>query len=272
MEGLRIYENPAFGKVRTAGTADEPMFCLSDVCAALGITNSRNVKDRLDKDDVRQMDITDSLGRTQLATFVTEGGLYETIIRSDSQQARPFRRWVTAEVLPSIRKTGGYSLTAPSYQISDPIARAQRWIEEEQVRQDLQLECEQSRHTIAAISRDNTELANRISEMLPKVSYYDRILNSRSSVTTTQIAQDYGMTAKRFNVMLRNYRIQHKVGGQWILYQPYLGRGYVVSRTIPITRSDGRQDTVVNTEWKTSGRLFLYEFLKSKGIIPVIER
>ena len=108
MNEIQVFNNPQFGAVRTAGTADNPMFCLADVCQAIGITNARNVKSRLDEEDVHLVD-TPTNGGTQQITFVTESGLYDVIIRSDSEQAKPFRKWVTSEVLPSIRKHGMYA-------------------------------------------------------------------------------------------------------------------------------------------------------------------
>lgn len=108
-------------------------------------------------------------------------------------------------------------------------------------------------------------------EMRVKVSYYDQILASKSTVTTTQIAQDYGMSAKKFNIELRNLKIQRKVGGQWILYAPYNTMGYVHSETfIPECSTTGKM--VMTTKWTQKGRLFLYETLKKKGVLPLIER
>ena len=108
-------------------------------------------------------------------------------------------------------------------------------------------------------------------EMRVKVSYYDQILASKSTVTTTQIAQDYGMSAKQFNIELRNLKIQRKVGGQWILYAPYNTMGYVHSETfIPECSTTGK--VVMTTKWTQKGRLFLYETLKKKGVLPLIER
>ena len=106
---IRIYNSEQFGMIRTAGTADDPLFCLTDVCNAIGIINPRNVKNRLDEDDVHLVDTIDNLGRTQHVTFVTESGLYDVILRSDSKKAKTFRRWVTSEVLPTIRKHGMYA-------------------------------------------------------------------------------------------------------------------------------------------------------------------
>ena len=108
--------------------------------------------------------------------------------------------------------------------------------------------------------------------MKKKTDYLEIILSSVGSVTTTQIAQDYGMSAVAFNKQLEKMRIQRKVNGQWILYAPYISEGYIKSKTIDITRSDGRPDTVMHTEWRQKGRLFLYNKLKEVGILPLIER
>lgn len=145
-------------------------------------------------------------------------------------------------------------------------------VKAEEEREQLALENRKQQQEIVTISKENMELGNKITEMLPKVSYYDQILQSNATMTITQIAQDYGMSAVRMNKELESMRIQHKVRGQWILYGQFLTGGYVHSRAVDIIRSDGRHDVKYNTEWTTKGRIFLYGALKAKGILPLIEQ
>lgn len=145
-------------------------------------------------------------------------------------------------------------------------------VKAEEEREQLALENRKQQQEIVTISKENMELGSRITDMLPKVSYYDKILQSNATMTITQIAQDYGMSAIKLNLLLSDIKIQHKVRGQWILYGQFLHGGYVHSRAIDIIRSDGRHDVKYNTEWTTKGRIFLYEALKAKGILPLIEQ
>ena len=131
---------------------------------------------------------------------------------------------------------------------------------------------EEQQKTIKANAEEIVALSDTITKMQPKVSYYDKILASTATLTVTQVAQDYGMSAKAFNILLRNFGIQHKVNGQWILYAKYLQQGYVHSHSVDIVRRDGRHETKNNTEWLQKGRLFLYEELKKHNILPLIEQ
>lgn len=145
-------------------------------------------------------------------------------------------------------------------------------VKSEEEKQQLALENKRQQVTILTISKENMELGNKITEILPKVSYYDQILQSNATMTVTQIAQDYGMSAIKLNLLLSDMKIQHKMRGQWILYGQLLTGGYVHSRAVDIIRSDGRHDVKYNTEWTTKGRIFLYEALKAKGVLPLIEK
>lgn len=145
-------------------------------------------------------------------------------------------------------------------------------VKSEEEKQQLALENRKQQQEILTISKENMELGNKITEMLPKVSYYDQILQSNATMTITQIAQDYGMSAIKMNKQLEAMKIQHKMRGQWILYRQFLTGGYVHSRAVDIIRLDGRHDVKYNTEWTTKGIIFLYEALKEKGILPLIEK
>lgn len=111
-----------------------------------------------------------------------------------------------------------------------------------------------------------------IGELQAKASYVDIILDNKGLVTITQLAKDYGMSGTRMNRMLNVFGIQYKQSGQWLLYSKYHNKGYTHSKTICITRADGTPDVVMESKWTQKGRLFLYEFLKNKGILPVIEQ
>nr|DAJ28541.1 MAG TPA: antirepressor protein [Caudoviricetes sp.] len=111
-----------------------------------------------------------------------------------------------------------------------------------------------------------------IAEYEPKVTYYDQILASVDTITITQIAKDYGMSAQELNKLLHEQGIQYKQNKQWILYQKYAKLGYTKSKTVPITYKNGEQGVALNTQWTQKGRLFLYELLKSHGYLPLIEQ
>ena len=135
-----------------------------------------------------------------------------------------------------------------------------------------QEQIEEQQRQLEATSKEIVDLNGAIAEMEPKVTYVDMILASKETVTTTQIAQDYGQSAKAFNVLLRNFGVQHKVGGQWVLYAKHLPFGYVQSDTFPIVHKNGTNGTVMHTKWTQKGRIFLYEELKKHNIIPLIEQ
>lgn len=263
MNDLQIFNSEEFGEIRTVVVNNEPMFCLADVCKALDLEQVSRVKSRLNKDGVTTSKVIDRLGRKQTATFINESNLYKTIFQSRKESAERFTEWVTSEVLPSIRKNGGYIAGQENMTDEELLANAVLVAQKKIAERDKKIQ---------VLETEVVEMNNTISEMQPKVNYVDMILNSKSTVLVTQIAQDYGMSAKAFNKILNDLRVQHKVGGQWILYRQYQGLGYVHSKTIDITRSSGQADVVMQTEWTQKGRLFLYELLKKHGAYPLIER
>lgn len=144
-----------------------------------------------------------------------------------------------------------------SYMIEDPIKRAERWIEEQR--------------QMKYLAEQNEVKDQLIAEYEPKISYLDTILESKGLLATSQIAADYGMTAQALNRILHEERVQHKVGGQWILYKDHMNNGYTKSHTIPITRTNGRSETVMNTKWTQKGRLFIHEILEDRGISALMD-
>lgn len=278
MSEITIFKNDQFGEIRTSGTADNPMFCLNDVCRVLDIQSSKDVKSRLNDHGVDSIPVwvqtgtkkdgTPALRQTDM-TFINEMNLYKVIMRSDKPQAEPFQDWVCGEVLPSIRKNGGY-IAANGLSDEEIMARAldiaHKTIERKQI-ENRELKKENVR-----LENENIQLIAENQELKNDRNYLDIIMRSRALLTITQIAQDYGMSGKALNKKLADMRIQYSCNGQWTLYAPYKDKGFVSSRTIDITRSDGRPDTVMHTEWTQAGRKFLYEELKKEGIIPMLER
>ena len=170
-----------------------------------------------------------------------------------------FVRYKTIEYINKLE-----SKLAPSYMIENRIERAKKWIEEEKERQKLKEEKER-------LQLESKQKDQIIGELKPKADYTDVILKSKSLVTTTQIAKDYGMSGRDFNKKLHELKVQYKQNEQWLLYSKYHDKGYTHSETIAITRSNGIKDTKMNTKWTQKGRLFLYDLLKENGILPMIE-
>lgn len=160
----------------------------------------------------------------------------------------------------------------PSYQEEDPIKRAERWIAEQKEKQALMLENKEQRRQLEESNKEIVALSSTITQMQPKVTYFDVMIKNKSTSVITSMAQDYGMSAQAFNKRLNELGIQHKVANQWVLYSKYLDKGYVNSEPVTITHNDGSQTVKYITKWTQRGRFFLYDFLKSKGVFPLIER
>lgn len=191
--------------------------------------------------------------------------LYIATKFNNEARAKLVLRW--EELERSKRKN---EISLPDF--SNPAEAARAWASEYEQKQQLVLENKRQAEKIEAKNAEIAELSTTISEMQPKVNYVDTILSSKKTVTTTQIAQDYGLSAKSFNILLRNFGIQRKVGGQWILCAKYLPYGFVQSVTVSITHPDGSAGSVMYTKWTQKGRLFLYDELKHREIRPLIEK
>ena len=251
MNEMQVF-NYKSSQVRTVEINNEPWFVLKDVCAVLDLGSAHKVSERLDEDERNQIPLTDSLGRKQETTIINESGLYNVILRSDKPEAKPFRKWVTSEVLPSIRKTGSYALPKDYPTALRALADA----EEQKLR----------------LLAENQQQAQVIADFEPIRQYVDTILESKGTMATSQIAADYGLTAQKLNKILHDGGIQRNVNGQWLLYAKHMGKGYTKSKTIQIIRSEGRPDTIMQTQWTQKGRLMIHEILTARGIEAIMDR
>ena len=255
MNELKVFENQQFGKIRVVERNGEPFFVASDVCKSLEIEDVTKAMARLDDDEGTRIEIAhpQNPDKTLLVNAVNEPGLYSLVLGSRKKEAKEFKRWITHEVIPSIRKTGSYSMLPKDY-----VSALRALADSEEKRLALEAENEVQRQAIA--------------DFEPIKNYVDKILESTKTMVTTQIAADYGMSARQLNRILHDEGIQHKVNRQWILYKRHMGKGYTKSKTFKITRANGKPDTVVQTEWTQKGRLMIHEILTKRGILAVMDR
>ncbi|MBQ5643671.1 MAG: phage antirepressor KilAC domain-containing protein [Bacteroidaceae bacterium] len=233
---LEIYENGEFNIRVVRNEQGEPLFCLKDVCEELGLQTKQVVR-RLMDDVFSKHPIVDSLGRTQQATFVNEDGLYDTILESRKSEAKRFRKWVTSEVLPDIRRHGGYIVAMADEPDEVIIARA------------LQL-------THNRLQKREKEIA----ALRPMAEYAEEVLLSETCLTTRQIAKELGMTAQALNRLLEAHRIQFYQSGQWMLYREYADKGLSQNRTFHYR--DSKAQTQIHMVWTERGRLFIHTKVK----------
>lgn len=240
-------------EVRTMTIDDEPFFVGKDIADILGYSNPQKaIRDHVDLEDKTQNDSFTVNGTA--VVLINESGLYSLILKSKLTNAKKFKRWVTSEVLPAIRKNGGY-LTPEK--VEEALLNPDTIIQ-----LATQLKEERTGRLIAE---------QKIAEYEPKISYLDSILSSTDSVTISQIAADYGMSPQQMNKLLHKLGIQKKVGNQWLLCKKHMRQGYTKSHTTEIPKSDGGTKVVMNTKWTQKGRLFIYESLKKEGYIPEID-
>lgn len=258
MSEIQIFKNSQFGEVRSVVKGGEPWFIAKDVCDCLGINNPTVAVSRLDDDERAKF----NLGRQGETNVINEYGLYGLVLASRKPEAKEFKRWVTHEVIPAIRKTGMY-MTDNAVQniLNNPTAFIEILTEYKKVQDENK-----------SLTMQNASQKQLIGELKPKADYTDLILKSKSLVTITQIAKDYGMSGQAMNKILHGLGIIYNQSGQWLLYSKHQAKGYTHSETVNIVHSDGREDVKMNTKWTQKGRLFLYNTLKKENIIPVIEK
>lgn len=262
MQDLMIFKNEEFGEIRSLEINNNPYVCLSDICKILELEQVSRVKARLNKDGVTTSKVIDKLGREQQATFINESNLYKVIFQSRKPEAEKFTEWVTSEVLPSIRKTGGYIAGEENMNEDELILKAMNV---------LNTKVENLRKENTNLLAENNKKDQIIGELKPKADYTDRILQCDDLTKANVIACDYGFSTIEFNKILNKFGIQYKQGKDWLLYKKYRGKGYTQTKTFEFTHSNGTKGSRTSMMWTQKGRLFLYEFFKVKGILPRME-
>ncbi len=234
-------------EVRTILVNDEPYFVAKDSAAILGYKRTADaIKQHVDAEDKGVGEIQ-TPGGVQRMTLINESGLYSLIFSSQLPNAKKFKRWVTSEVLPTIRKNGMYA-TDELLNNPDLLIEVATKLKEERT---LRLVAEQ-----------------KVAEMQPKVNYHDIILANKSVTPISFIAKNYGMSAMQMNKLLHDFGIQYRQGKAWLLYAKYQNEGYTHIEMVPVQGTDNLKPIM---KWTQKGHLFLYNFLKEHDILPNIE-
>lgn len=236
---IQIFKNKEFGAIRTMkDERGEPWFCAKDVCDALGYDQTHKaVKRHVEEGDGTKRPTPTTSGIQQML-FINESGLYSLILSSKLESARRFKHWVTSEVLPSIRKQGGYMVARPDESDEVIVARALQIMQ-------------------ATLQRRDEEIAR----LKPKADYADQVLDSVSCLTTTQVAKGMGMTAMELNRILCQKGIQYGQSGQYLLYASYARQGLAQNRTRTFLDLFGTVHTNSQLVWTEKGKEFIHKLL-----------
>lgn len=247
-----LFKHERFGEIGVIFEDGNPLFPATECAKILGYEKPNNAISRHCRYSLKRgVPHPQSANKTIEKIFIPEGDLYRLIMRSKLPEAQEFESWVCDRILPSLRKHGAYFTAETLHKtMSDPreLAKLLTALADEQDK------CRK-------LEEENAFLS-------VKASYYDRILYSKNSVPVTQIAKDYGMSAIAFNKMLHEYGIQYSLRKSWVLYAEYANLGYTQSRTYTIDEDK----SVMHTCWTQKGRIFLYNFLKSHGVLPMCEQ
>ena len=263
-----IDEREILGKLfRVYGDFENLLFLAKDVAEWIDYNKKSNgsydvnsMLRMVDEDEKLMRKIFVS-GQNREMWFLTEDGFYEVCMQNTKPNAKIFKKEVK-KILKTIRKTGMYmSDNVWDTIMNEPEKIGELLINYGKVRQE----------------NENLKFANKVQEqqiieLQPKALYYDLILQCKDLLSTTMIAKDYGMAAKGFNKMLHEFGIQYNQSGVWFLYQKYAIYGYTQTKTNAFVRSDGTPDGKPHMYWTQKGRIFLYNFLKDKGVLPTIEQ
>lgn len=270
MNEVKIFENEEFGNVRTLIEGeDKVLFCGTDVAQALGYSNTTDALKRHCRCIVkREVPHPQSPEKNLETNFIPESDVYRLIFGSKLEDAEKFQNWIFDDVIPTIRKTGGY------------VNNDELFIETyfSQVEESTKAMLRATLATVREVNEKNRQLeqtvgvqSQQIAELQPKATYYDVVLQCEDLISITAIAKDYGKSARWMNNYLHEKGVQYRQGDIWLLYQTYAERGYTSTKTFKYD-DDGENHVKIHTYWTQKGRLFIYDLMKSDGHLPIIEQ
>ncbi|HFI0076818.1 TPA: phage antirepressor [Streptococcus suis] len=256
---LQIFKNEQFGQVQLLEINNEPWFVGKEIAEILGYKNSRDALSKHVDEEDKGVAKRDTLGGSQDQVIINESGLYSLILKSKLPQAKQFKRWVTSEVLPAIRKHGAYVTNQKAVEITtNPDA--------------LGAFLQNIADQVKRLEMKNEALEVELKETKPKAEYYDLMLANKGLIKTSEIAKNYGRSAQAFNKLLHKLKVIYKQGETWLPYAKYQTHNYVQLEPFSYTNSRGLPDVKMRTKWTMKGHIFLYELLKKNGILPLIEQ
>ena len=264
MNELQNFTNGIFNlDVKVEG--EEVLFSAEQVAKSLGLTQKQNKSGKI-YESIRWETINKYLpqlsGEIEKRSFISEPMVYKLAFKANNAVSEKFTDWLAVEVLPTIRKHGAYMTDA---KLEEVLLNPDTLI-------SLATQLKEERQARLGLEKENSQLNLELAAATEKTTYLDLILESPDDILITQIAQDYGFSAVKFNRILNELRIQRKVNKQWVLYSRYMGKGYIGSRTQNYVDSKGQERTAITTTWKQKGRKFLYETLKKHGYLPLVEQ
>lgn len=263
-EKFKVFNNPEFGSLDVLVEDEKVYFPATECAKILGYSEPQNAIRRHTKGCVKRTGVSKTTNQHGMTTeqlveknFIPEGDLYRLIVRSKLPSAEKFEHWVFDEVLPTIRKYGLYA--------SDNVL--EQILTNPEIAIDILKTIKVDRKRLMSLEKENQHHIALLTLLDFKLTYYDQILKNQLSIPISMIAKDYGMAAITFNKLLHEYKIQFRCNNTWILYEKYQNMGFTHSYTHIISP----KKAVVHTNWTQKGKLFLYEFLKKRGISPKIE-
>ncbi|WP_285151940.1 phage antirepressor KilAC domain-containing protein [Lactococcus petauri] len=259
MKELQNFTNGIFNlDVKVEG--EEILFSAEQVAKSLGFITKTNGTEYVRWNRVNEF--LPQVAKVEKGSFISEPMVYKLAFKANNAVSEKFTDWLAVEVLPTIRKHGAYMTDA---KLEEALLNPDILI-------NLATQLKDERQARLGLEKENSQLNLELAEATEKTRYLDLILDSPDELIVKQIAQDYGMSAVKFNQILNKLRIQYKQNNQWLLYSKYQGKGYIRSRTFNYIGNDNKQHTRINTCWTQKGREFLYRKLKRAGYLPVVEQ